>query len=276
MTSESLPRCFGVLGQPIGHSASPRMHTAAFATLGLPHRYLAFDVSPKGLAAAIRGAAELGLGGLNLTVPHKQAAVAVLDRVDDAAAAIGAVNTVVFHAGETVGYNTDASGFIAGALELVATLPERIVVLGGGGAARAVVRGFIDASPAGRVDWISRDPAKLPPWRGVTPHNWDAAAAALVGCAMLVNATSVGMAKGPSQFPCELPLTTMSPDGAVVDLVYPRASEGLLVDAEAADLQTQDGHPMLLHQGVAALSLWLDRTIPPGTVEAMRAALSHP
>lgn len=271
--SDPLARCFGVLGQPIGHSASPRMHQAAFATLGLPHRYVAFEVSPDGLEAAVRGAASLGFGGLNLTVPHKQAALGLLDEVDDAAAAIGAVNTVVFREGRALGHNTDAGGFVAGALELLGRVPDRVVVMGGGGASRAVVRGVLDASPGAEVRWISRSPAKLPSWPRVQPGDWSSVEAALPGCGLLVNATSVGMAGGPSEFPVQLELSSIGKDGAVVDLVYPQSAHGLLAAAQEAGLQTQDGHPMLLHQGVAALSLWLDRAIPRTAVEAMRAAL---
>src|SRR5690606_31923639 len=89
-------RCFGVLGDPIGHSRSPAMHTAAFAALGLPHSYLAFHVAPSRLAAALTGAAALGFGGLNLTVPHKQAALALCDALGPEARRIGAVNTLCF------------------------------------------------------------------------------------------------------------------------------------------------------------------------------------
>jgi shikimate dehydrogenase len=138
-----LPRCFGVLGDPVAHSRSPAMHSAAFASLGLPHRYLGFHVAPDRLLAAIAGARALGFGGLNLTVPHKQAALAAVDRLGDAARRIGAVNTVSFVDGAVVGDNTDAPGFVAAARELDAAPVDEAVVLGAGGAALAVVDAIV-------------------------------------------------------------------------------------------------------------------------------------
>ena len=119
MSEAPLPRCFGVFGQPIAHSRSPVMHGAAFEALGLPHRYLPFAVAPAGLPEAVRGAAALGFGGGNLTVPHKQAALALCDELSPAAARIGAVNTLRFvpdgeqSSGVAIhGHNTDARGFL--------------------------------------------------------------------------------------------------------------------------------------------------------------------
>ena len=133
--ASALPRCFGVLGDPVAHSRSPRMHEAAFAVLGLPHRYLPFSVPPSRLGQALRGAAALGFGGLNLTVPHKVAAVAEMDRLGPAAQRTGSVNTVVFEDGAMSGHSTDGAGFMLGLRELGCT-PSSAVVLGGGGAAR--------------------------------------------------------------------------------------------------------------------------------------------
>ncbi|MCA9711823.1 MAG: shikimate dehydrogenase (NADP+), partial [Myxococcales bacterium] len=143
-----LPRVFGVLGDPVAHSRSPAMHGAAFAALGLPHCYFAFHVRPPQLAAALAGARALGLGGLNLTVPHKQAACALVDALDPAAARIGAVNTVCMEGSRLVGLDTDGEGFLAGLAELPGGEPSSAVVLGSGGAARAVVDALAHAARA--------------------------------------------------------------------------------------------------------------------------------
>ena len=152
MSEAPLPRCFGVYGQPIAHSRSPLMHGAAFEALGLPHRYLPFAVAPANLTEAVRGAAALGFGGVNLTVPHKQAALALCDELSPAAARIGAVNTLRFVPSDpndeerargvaVHGHNTDARG-LAMALErdLGSGLTGQLRnchVLGSGGSARA-------------------------------------------------------------------------------------------------------------------------------------------
>ena len=276
----SLPRCFGVLGDPVAHSRSPAMHAAAFASLGLPHRYLAFHVAPDGLQAALRGAQALGFGGLNLTVPHKQAALPAVDLLGDAARRIGAVNTVRFVDGQIVGDNTDAPGFVAAARELDAAPMTTAVVLGAGGAALAVVDAIVHAllRPGGRVRWLTRDPAALAPvlaarpWlAGVEPAAY--ATGAEHGGELLVNCTTVGMRGGPASFPAPLELTRLAAGARVIDAVYPRVAGGLLDQAEALGHRVQDGLPMLLWQGVRALELWLGHDVPPATVAAMRAAL---
>lgn len=262
---------FGVLGDPVGHSRSPAMHGAAFAELALPHRYFAFHVRPADLRAALEGARALGLGGLNLTVPHKRAACALVDELSPEAERIGAVNTVVIEGGRLRGHNTDGAGFWAALGELRGSAPERAVVLGSGGAARAVIDA-LSHEAATEITWVSRRPQGLPegPWRAA---GWDALADALEGAALLVNATTVGMSGGPSSFPAPLPLGSLAPGARVVDLVYPRPAGGLLDAAAAAGLPHQDGLPMLLWQGVRALEEWLAMSLPPEVVEAMRAAI---
>ncbi len=264
-------RAFGVLGDPIGHSRSPAMHGAAFEALGLPHRYFAFHVRPEGLAAALAGAKALGLGGLNLTVPHKRAACALMDELGPAAQRMGAVNTVCVEGARLVGHNTDGLGFVAGLQELPGSEPDVAVVLGSGGAARAVVDALVHEVGA-EVRWVSRRPEALPagPWR---PHGWDAMGECLSKAALLVNATTVGMQGGPGQFPSRLPLERLAAGARVVDLVYPRPPGGLLDQAEQAGHHGQDGLPMLLWQGVRALERWLAMSLPPDVVDAMRQAI---
>ena len=270
MTAADAAKCLAVLGDPIDHSRSPAMHDAALRVLGLPHRYLAFRVREEGLAAALLGARAMGFLGLNLTVPHKQAALRFVDARSPEAERIGAINTVRFTDFGLVGHNTDAAGFAHGLAELRPERVRRAVVLGGGGAARAAVDALLHGRDAPAIAWVSRDPTRLPAW-GVEAGSWEALH--LRDADLLVNATTVGMRHGPSNFPAALPLTELAPDACVIDLVYPRPAGGLLDDAATLGLRVQDGLPMLLWQGVAALELWLERRLPAEAIEAMRAAL---
>ncbi|NVB40024.1 shikimate dehydrogenase [Pseudenhygromyxa sp. WMMC2535] len=284
-----LPRCFGVFGDPIAHSRSPVMHQAAFAVLGLPHRYLPFHVPAPALAAAMRGVAALGFGGVNLTLPHKQAALALCDARSPAAARIGAVNTLRVVDGRLCGHNTDGRGFLDALAELgdlgeLDALGERAsaTVLGAGGASLAIVDALLTRFPRLRLRWVSRRPERIPaqlPGLADIPD----AATRVQPCAwselrelsgqLLVNTTIVGLAGGPEDFPAPLELGGLDPRARVVDIVYPRRPEGLLDRAAAHGLRVQDGLPMLLWQGVAALELWLGERPSQAAIAAMRTAL---
>jgi shikimate dehydrogenase len=275
VTAAGAAKCLAVLGDPIEHSRSPAMHEAALRVLGLPHHYLAFRVREEGLGAALLGARAMGFLGLNLTVPHKQAALRFVDARSPEAERIGAINTVRFTDFGLVGHNTDAAGFARALAELRSEpgpLSRRAVVLGGGGAARAVVDALLHVPHPPEIAWVSRDPTRLPAW-GVEVCTWEALR--LGDADLLVNATTVGMRHGPDSFPVALPISELGPDAGVIDLVYPRRSGGLLDDAAAAGFPGQDGLPMLLWQGVAALELWLERTLPVEAIDAMRATLGR-
>ena len=245
------------------------MHSAAFGELGLPHRYLAFDVTPETLPAAIKGAAALGFGGLNLTVPLKTHAVPLMDALAPEAEAIGAVNTVCFTEAGIVGRNTDGAGFLEALRGLVGTTPTRAVVLGGGGASRAVVHALRDAGS--HVSWVSRRPALLPEW-DVERCGYEGLADALADVDLLVNGTTVGMQGGAADFPVSIELDRLPSHAAVADLVYPATA--LIDRARARGLKTMDGLPMLWGQGVLALQHWLGLTLDPAARDAMRRALT--
>lgn len=264
-------RCFGVLGHPIGHSKSPAMHGAAFDALGLPHRYLAFDVEPDRLADALAGAAALGFGGLNLTVPLKRQALPLLDVLSPEAEAIGAVNTVCFTEAGAVGRNTDGAGFMEALGSVVNAAPRRAVVLGGGGASRAVVHALIEAGA--ELDWVSRDPGGLPSWPGTAARGYDSLDAVLGRADVLVNGTTVGMSGGASRFPVPVDVTLLPAGAVVADLVYPAPQAGLVAQARAHGLATMDGLPMLWGQGVLALQHWLSRSLDSKTRRAMANAI---
>jgi shikimate dehydrogenase len=277
--------CFGVLGDPVAHSRSPILHAAAFAALGLPHRYLAFEVPAPRLAAAVRGAAALGFGGLNLTVPHKQAAMSLCDRLSDSAARIGAVNTLRFvpdaatGAIQIHGHNTDARGFLDALAELFPsdTGPTlgHATVLGAGGASLAVVDALLGAHPQLELTWVSREPERISALTAAA-ERVRAVAWSELGRPrgeLLVNTTTVGLVGGPEDFPITLELDALEPRARVVDIVYPRRADGLLDRAALAGLVVQDGLPMLHWQAVRALEQWFDQPMPGHVVAAMRHAL---
>lgn len=268
-----LPRCFGVLGDPIAHSRSPAMHAAAFAAMQLPYTYLPFRVAPEQLDAAIHGALALGFGGLNLTIPHKQAVLAQCDELSETAERIGAVNTIAFTEGRIVGHNTDARGLLDALAELPGPRPRHATVLGSGGASLAVVDALLHGFAELSITWVSRTPAQVVVLASMRERvrviGWPQLGAPQGD--LLINTTSVGLPGGPSEFPVALELGALESGAKVVDIVYPRTP--LLARAAAAGFVVQDGLPMLLWQGVRALELWLGQSLEAEVVERMRRAL---
>ena len=252
-----------LLAHPAGHSVSPAMHNAAFAASGVAARYEARDVAPGDLAEAVAALRAPGVLGANVTIPHKLDVLPLMDALTKAAEAVGAVNTVVNRAGELLGHNTDALGFLralreAAGLEVKGTAP---VVLGAGGAARAVVYALLSAG-VDLVQVYNRTPEKAHALAadfgalGRTEVLGEAALPEAVRRAhLLVNTTSVGMERGgvnPDLSP--LPEGVLPQNGFVCDLVYRPERTRLLQDALAAGLATQNGLPMLVYQGAEAFS----------------------
>jgi shikimate dehydrogenase len=266
-------RLAGVLGWPVGHSRSPRLHNYWLEHYRINGAYLPLPVRPEHLAEAVKGLVRLGFAGANVTVPHKEAAFAICDTVEDSAKKSGAANTLVFSAaGGISGSNTDGYGFIealrAGARGFDARKGPA-VVLGAGGSARAVVQALIDAG-APEIRLVNRTAARAERLAGalggpVTSLGWSGAARALAGAALLVNTTSLGM-KG--QPPLELDLTPL-PAGAVVnDIVYSPLETALLRAARKRGNPAVDGLGMLLHQARAGFKAWFGRD--PEVTEALR------
>ena len=266
-----------LIGRPVAHSLSPAMHNAAFAKLGLPHRYEAKDTADDKLPETLdRIRREDGVLGANVTIPHKEAVLRLLDEVDDEARRIGAVNTIVSRGGRLVGHNTDRYGFER-ALE---TQPrrspsrdgfpfrgQRIVVLGAGGAARACALSLLEHG--NEVDIANRDPARAEALARSIEVN--GRRPRVVGwpkgrepADAVVNATPLGL-KG------EEVLEDVQLPAWVIDLV-PTATETPLVKrAKATDNVTVvDGLSMLLHQAARSFELW---TGVPAPLEVMRASL---
>jgi len=259
-----------VLGQPISHSRSPAMHTAALAELGLEGEwsYEAIEVPPDEFDERVRGMAGEGFVGANVTVPHKLAALAIADDASEAARAIGAANTLSFADRRIAAENTDAAGLLDALGE--APVGARALVLGAGGSARAVVWALVDAGA--EVTIWNRTPAKA----RVLAGELGAAAAERVDAAhfdLLVNATTVGMGAS-SQASSDLKSLPIDADGLgerhqLVDLAYGAAETELVRAARARGARVVDGLEVLVRQGAASLRIWTGLDPP---IEVMRRA----
>jgi shikimate dehydrogenase len=258
------------------------MHEAAARALGIELRYERFGVEPSGLAEAVREKHAASIDGYNLTVPHKQAIMALLDEVAPPARAIGAVNTVVRDDGRYVGHNTDAPGFIR-ALEEAGVAVEGgvVAVIGAGGAARAGVVGLADAG-AKKVTVLSRRPEQGEALvASLASHcacelqalPLGSAEACFTEANLVVQATSATLESNPgaADFAASLPIESLPPSAAVVDMVYQPLRTAVLERAEAAGLLSVNGLGMLLHQGAIAFEMWTG-SCPP--LDVMREALS--
>jgi shikimate dehydrogenase len=263
-----------LLAHPAGHSLSPAMHNAALRACGIDARYRAADVPPEALAAAVQGLRGDDVAGANVTIPHKVAVMRWLDEVTDAARAVGAVNTIVPTSHGLVGDNTDGEGFLRALTELgVAPAGLEAVVLGAGGAARAVTLALLQAGARvtvynrtrPRADRLAAD---LAGHGALTVIGEAAVAGAVRTASLLVQATAAGM-EGAAEGSSPLAETVLPARGAVVDLVYRPRETLLLARARAAGLATQNGLPMLVHQGALAFERWFGRAAP---IEVMRSA----
>jgi shikimate dehydrogenase len=253
-------RVAGLIGWPVSHSRSPRLHGFWLARHGIDGAYVPLPVAPENLAAAVRGLAAAGLAGVNVTIPHKQAVLALCDEVDAIARRIGAVNLLVFQGGRIGGSNTDSFGFME---SLKAAAPAwtaaraPAVLLGAGGGARAVAVGLLDAGvPELRL--CNRNRARAEQLAAeiggpITVLAWEERAAALDGAGLLVNATSLGMAGQP---PLDLTLDALPDDAAIADLVYSPLETDLLAAARAKGCTGVDGLGMLLHQARPCFAAW--------------------
>jgi shikimate dehydrogenase len=267
-------RLAGIMGWPVGHSLSPRLHGHWLRRHGIDGAYLPFAVPPERLEQALRALPALGLRGCNLTIPHKEAALALIDRVSPLARRIGAINTVVVEPdGSLAGDNTDGFGLLA---SLAAGYPGwragagPAVLLGAGGAARAATVALLDAG-APEVRLLNRTPdraqklaAGLDGPIAIVP--WAERAAALDGAALLVNTTSLGMTGQP---PLVLSLDALPRTALVTDVVYTPLITPLLAVARAHGNPVVDGLGMLLHQARPGFHAWFG--VEPAVDEELRA-----
>jgi shikimate dehydrogenase len=267
----------GLIGYPVEHSLSPAMHNAAFAALGLAYHYVLLPTPSDQLKHRVRDCIEQGFAGWNITVPHKQAMLPYLDTRSEEVAATGACNTVLLENGKLQGFNTDIAAFMDGLKEAGGIVPNSIVVvLGAGGAARAVTYALSRAGH--RVNILSRRPKQAAELvealsthtENVTskPLDEDTLRACLTHASLLVNCTPAGM--WPETDASPLPEGISIPSGVLVyDLVYRPRPTLLLQFAKAAGCRTQDGLSMLVHQGAAAFKIWTGAEPP---VDVMREA----
>jgi shikimate dehydrogenase len=262
-------RWAGVIGWPVGHSKSPLIHNHWCRRYGIDAVYLPLPVQPQALPLVVPALAQMGCVGVNLTIPHKEEVLPLVQELDAFARTIGAVNTLVVKEGVLRGYNTDAYGFWHN-LEVNGPVIKResAFVVGAGGAARAVVAA-LDAAGFETVYVMNRTAQKAEALQSVSAKvqvvEWFPAPDELESCSLLVNTTSLGM---PNQPPLEIALGKLPRDAVVTDIVYTPLETPLLKAARMLDLHTVDGVGMLLYQAQKAFELWFG--VLPEVTDALR------
>lgn len=247
----------GIMGWPVSHSLSPKLHNEWLGRYGIDGAYIPLPVQPDDLAMALRALPKLGFQGCNLTIPHKETALQIVDSVDDAARRIGAVNTILVQPdGQLEGRNTDAFGFAENLRNGGYTGAHQALVLGAGGAARAVIVALQDLG-VGKILVANRTPARAEALAQDFPFvsviAWEQIATQLPTTQLLVNTTSLGMAGQPDLM---IDLVPLPPTALVTDIVYTPLQTRLLQQAVARKLRTIDGLGMLLHQARAGFKAW--------------------
>ncbi|EGK12562.1 shikimate dehydrogenase [Kroppenstedtia eburnea] len=268
----------GLIGHPVAHSKSPEMMNEAFRREGLPWVYLAFDVASEELGRAVAGLKSLGFRGWNVTIPHKVAVMEHLDEVEESAREIGAVNTVIHRNGRLIGTNTDGAGYLESLVRETGfdVKGRRVVILGAGGAARAVGYTLARAG-AEQIGIVNRTEKKaqdladhLRRWTradGISPGEADTA---IREADLLVQTTSVGMHPHPEG--CPVDPASLHKDLLVSDLIYHPRQTRLLQEAKTRGARVHSGLGMLLHQGALAFERWTGRQAP---VERMGEVLEQ-
>jgi shikimate dehydrogenase len=269
----------GVIGNPVEHSLSPAIHNAAFQKLGLNFVYLAFRV--EAIGDAIKGLRALGsFRGASVTIPHKVATVPLLDSIEPTARHIGAINTIVAKGGTLTGYNTDATGALRALREgAVALKGRQVVILGSGGAARAIAFALGTEPGIDRLTILGIDNQErtalvrdLQSKTGMTVQesslNEGTLRKVLPDTHVLIHCTPMGMS--PKLHETSVPVTLLHAGLTVMDIVYNPRDTRLLKDAKAAGCRTIPGLEMFLHQAAAQFELWTNQTAP---ADVMRAVL---
>jgi len=270
--------CCGLFGWPVGHSISPRIHNAAFAAAGLDWEYRSYPVRPGDLGTAFRDFREGGGRGLNITIPHKIAVMEFLDRLEERARLIGAVNTVLFKSGKASGFNTDGQGFIRSVEEELDFVfaGKMVTVFGAGGAGRAVaVSAALEGARVEIADLDRKRAEELSRWinrqvregaAGVFAAGTDTGKLVISAADLAVNATPLGLKPAdPASFDPGL----LSPAAAVVDLVYNPPETALLRAARERGLKVVNGLGMLVRQAAISWTIWTGIEAP---VALMRSA----
>ncbi|MHA6264275.1 shikimate dehydrogenase [Arenibacterium sp. CAU 1754] len=275
MTNMRIPLA-GVIGSPVAHSKSPQLHRHWLASFGLRGFYIPMDVAHQDLEQVIRTLPKMGFVGVNVTVPHKEAVMSIADNITDRATLIGAANTLIFRKdGKIHADNTDGYGFIENLRTGAPNWDPKsgpALVLGAGGAARAVVASLLDAGVPEIMltnrTRVRAEKLKDDLGRRVRVIDWVQAGNAIEDAVLVVNTTSLGMTGKPE---LRVPLDGLTSRMTVTDLVYSPLKTGLLSAAEEAGCTTVDGLGMLLHQAVPAFERWFG--IRPTVDDATRAAV---
>lgn len=251
----------GVIGMPISHSRSPRLHGYWLKRYGIDGHYIPMPVMPENLAEVLRALPRAGFVGINVTIPHKEAVLTLADVVTDRAALIGAANTLIFRQdGKIHADNTDGYGFIANIRQSApdwSPTQGPAAIIGAGGAARAVVASLLDSGVtelriANRTR-IRSEQIRSEFGARVVVYDWAQAGNMLEGASTVVNATSLGMS---GNHPLRIPFDALSPDALATDLVYTPLMTPFLAEAKARGCRIVDGLGMLLHQAAPGFERW--------------------
>lgn len=274
-------RVCGVIGDPIEHSLSPIIHNAAFRSLKLDFAYLTFKVSPAQVGNAVAGMRSLGIVGLNVTMPHKEAVISHLDHIDENAKFLNAVNTIHNRDGKLFGYNTDGVGALMALKENRANPKgKRVLLLGCGGAARAIA--YTLSKEIDELMILNRTVSEAKELASLLKKNLgkkvnaeelseDKIKAKIADSDILINATSVGMKPNANQ--SLVNAEWLKPNLTVMDIVYNPIETKLAKDAKSAGAKAVSGLEMLIYQGAASFEIWTKKQAP---VKVMReAALNH-
>jgi shikimate dehydrogenase len=277
----TMPRLLGIIGHPVGHSLSPRMHNAAFVHDGADYVYVAMDVRPEYLSEAVEGLRALGFAGFNVTMPHKEAVLPLVDKLDETARFAGAVNTVVVEdEGHLRGLNTDGSGFVDACGEAgVSLYGRRVLLLGAGGAAAAIAATTLREG-ASRLYIVNRTLKRAEELRArLSSIAWegetlvcpvDEVGEVAEEAEVLINATYLGMKE---EDPLPLPAEALTAEKVVCDAVYLVGGETALIrHARKVGARAVPGGRMLLYQGVQAQRVWTGRE---PNIEVMSNALAR-
>jgi shikimate dehydrogenase len=279
MTISGAAKLAGVIGDPVAHSLSPRLHGHWLEAYGLDGAYVPLRVPREAFAFALRGLRLAGFAGVNVTVPHKEAAFAIAERLDDAARAAGAVNLLIFREDHIEGRNTDSSGLAASLAEQLgaaALKGQTVALLGAGGAARAGILA-LDSLGAKEIRIVARNPArgaelarslKSSTRAALESFAFDGWTKASADIALLLNTTSAGMKGNP---PLALSLDPVPPAAAICDIVYNPLETPLLAEARRRGHRTIDGLGMLMHQAVPAFEAFFG--VKPNVTPAARKVL---
>lgn len=264
---------FGIIGFPISHSISPVFQQAALDYFNLDASYQTWTVQPDQLSEFIQEVRNTDVVGINVTVPHKESVLSYLDEVDEWATVAGAVNTIVNRKGKLIGYNTDGIGFLRALREVGKFAPNdcRVLILGAGGAARAVVLALIregvgQLTIANRTEARALQLSQMAIYHGLTaqviPMDPLALASAAASAELIVNCTTIGMAHGPDEQLPLLPWDQIPAAALVNDLVYNPMETPLLKEASRAGARTLGGIHMLVFQGAASFEMWTGLEVP--------------